>query len=593
MNDKQLKQNLLRELAEISVPQDHDPWQAMQARIQKDSLRETPVELPYRSSKIKRFKLVPAVFMLLIIVTVFFLFASPQGKTLAQGILRFFVPTQTVEESSQPSPTPLPVVEISLPANASVTVNTNPSLENTQAKVNYPLMQLSFLPQGYYLESATVDQERATLCYKNDKTGISLWLEQLPLHGTPPEPIDVGTTAVIKTAQVGDDYAEFVQGSFYGEEGDWNSSSGASFLRWQHDDILYTLSAVATPTSNPVSEAALLAMAQSLTNDLSVKQPVDPSHLSNLADAEKLAGFKLILPQAMPSGYQFDFATVEENTGFVCLQYAYNGAAYPSLFIRESTTSPLTELQAGQNNSLERLNVEIAGNEHEAEYVTGFRSPPNACSTQNDIFRASQALLWEAKGIRLELYATFSSPEGGPGLSEEQMISLAGSISDTLSADQMLADTNSYNSLSDAELASGHHIHVPSKLPLGSTFNSIHLLGVSSMTLFINTQFGAPNLRLYQCPVQNAADTPCQLLTEEIPDGVKIPVQVGNVNAIYAEGALGKEASEANSSWHQVDVSQTQRLYWQTGDWIYLLVSTGEGIDRSAMIEIANSISER
>ena len=182
MNDKQLKQNLLRELAEISVPQDHDPWQAMQARIQKDSLRETPVELPYRSSKIKRFKLVPAVFMLLIIVTVFFLFASPQGKTLAQGILRFFVPTQTVEESSQPSPTPLPVVEISLPANASVTVNTNPSLENTQAKVNYPLMQLSFLPQGYYLESATVDQERATLCYKNDKTGISLWLEQLPLH---------------------------------------------------------------------------------------------------------------------------------------------------------------------------------------------------------------------------------------------------------------------------------------------------------------------------------------------------------------------------------------------------------------------------
>ena len=105
-------------------------------------------------------------------------------------------------------------------------------------------------------------------------------------------------------------------------------------------------------------------MAQSLTNDLSVKQPVDPSHLSNLADAEKLAGFKLILPQAMPSGYQFDFATVEENTGFVCLQYAYNGAAYPSLFIRESTTSPLTELQAGQNNSLERLNVEIAGNEH-------------------------------------------------------------------------------------------------------------------------------------------------------------------------------------------------------------------------------------
>ena len=39
MNDKQLKQNLLRELAEISVPQDHDPWQAMQARIQKDSLQ--------------------------------------------------------------------------------------------------------------------------------------------------------------------------------------------------------------------------------------------------------------------------------------------------------------------------------------------------------------------------------------------------------------------------------------------------------------------------------------------------------------------------------------------------------------------------
>lgn len=593
MNDKQLKQNLLRELAEISVPQDHNPWQAMQARIQKDSLRETPVELPDRSSKIKRFKLVPAVFMLLIVVTVFFLFASPQGKTLAQGILRFFVPTQTVEESSQPSPTPLPVVEVSLPANASTTVNTKPSLENTQAKVNYPLMQLSFLPQGYYLESATVDQERATLFYKNDKTGISLWLEQLPLHGTTPEPVDVGAAAVIKIAQVGDDYAEFVQGSFYGEEGDWNSSSGASFLRWQHDDILYTLSAVATPTSNPVSEAALLAMAQSLTNDLSFKQPVDPSHLSNLTDAEKLAGFKLILPQAMPSGYQFDFATVEENTGFVCLQYAYNGAAYPSLFIRESTTSPLTELQAGQNNSLERLNVEIAGNEHEAEYVTGFRSPQNACSTQNDIFRASQALLWEAKGIRLELYATFSSPEGGPGLSEEQMISLARSISDTLSADQMLADTNSYNSLSDAELASGHRIQVPSKLPLGSTFNSIHFFGVSSMTLFINTQFGAPNLRLYQCPVQNAADTPCQLLTEEIPDEVKIPVQVGNVNAIYAEGALGKEASEANSSWHQVDVSQTQRLYWQTGDWIYLLVSTGEGIDRSAMIEIANSISER
>ncbi len=351
------------------------------------------------------------------------------------------------------------------------------------------------------------------------------------------------------------------------------------------------LSTLTSATSKAaLSEESSLTMAASLTDDLSAKQSVDPSHINNLGDVEKLVGFKILTPTALPTGYQFDFATIEDGTGFVCLQYAYNGASYPSLFIRQSATTSLTKLRSDANNTLDISTVEIAGSEGESKYVIGFNSPEKACDRQNDIFRAGQALLWKTGGMSLELYAEFRLPEGGAGLSQEQMIALAGSILGASPSDQAMLDMSSYSDLDEAERAAGYNIQMPTKLPLGSTFNSIHLLANSSMVLFTNSQFGSPNIKLYQCPSKDAADSPCHSLMDNIPENFKTSVTMGKVNAVYAKGDFGMSANELDPSWHEIDPSQTQRIYWQSGNWDYLLVSTGNGIDQQLLAEIAGTV---
>ncbi|MHC1770177.1 MAG: hypothetical protein AB9907_00320 [Flexilinea sp.] len=596
MNDKQLKQTLLRQLAEESIPENYDPWQKLLTRIKHEAAINGAMQQKHTTKSVhsRIFKPMAAIITLLFMAFGIFLFVSPQGQALAQGILRFFKPIQTSEESVPMVSTPLPLIEITPFVQASNATQKNPNLEDAQKKVNYSLMQLSFLPQGYHFESAQVDGECVTLSYKNDAESISLWLEQLPLHGAEQEPISVGSAASIEPAQVGNDYAEYIQGSYFGDQSNWNADSGTSFLRWQHDDMLYTISAVVNLTSGTseatLSKESLLAMAENLTDDLSAKQSVDPNHINNLEDTEKLAGFKILAPAALPAGYQFDFATIEDGTGFVCLQYAYNGASYPSLFIRQSATSPLTELRPNANNPLDISTVKIAGSEGEPKYAIGFNSPEKACDLQKDIFRAGQALLWETGGISFELYTEFRLPEGGAGLSQTQMIALAESIMGSSSSDQTVLDTNSYRDLDEAERAAGYNIQIPTKLPLGSTLNSIHLLRDSSMVLFTNPQFGSPNIRLYQCPTENVADSPCHSLMENIPEDFKASLTMGNITAVYTKGDFGMVANESDTFWHEIDPSGTQRIYWQNGNWDYLLVSTGNGINQQLLVEIANTM---
>jgi hypothetical protein len=83
------------------------------------------------------------------------------------------------------------------------------------------------------------------------------------------------------------------------------------------------------------------------------------------------------------------------------------------------------------------------------------------------------------------------------------------------------------------------------------------------MVLFTNSQFGSPNIRLYQCPSENVPDSPCHNLMENIQEDFKANITIGNVNAVYAKGDFGKGANESDPSWHETDPSQTQRMYWQ------------------------------
>lgn len=595
MSDEQLKKTFLRELAEASIPNNYDPWPVLQARINREGLYKTIQQKhTTKSVNARGFKPVTAIIIILIMAFGLFLFANPQGNALAQAILRFFIPTQSVEEPDPAVSTPIPLIEITPIMNANNAIADNSNLEEVQRKINYPLMQLSFLPQGYHFEFAQVEGERVTLFYKNDADGASLWLEQLPLHGAEPEPMSVGPDAPVESAQVGNNYAEYIKGSYFGDQGIWNSDSGASFLRWQHDDMLYTISLVvnsslAASKAN-LSKETLLTMAENLTEDTTKKFAFDPSHINDLEVAEKLAGFKLLVPTVLPQGYQFDFATIEEDTGFVCLQYAYNGASYPSLFIRQSAEMPLSTLQADTKNKLEISTVRVAGSEGGSKYAIGFRSPGKACDLQNDIFRTGQTLFWKTSGMSLEMYAEFRPPEGGAGLSKEQMIALAESILGSSSSNQALLDMNSYSDLAEAELVAGHNIHMPAKLPLGSKFNSIHLLGNSSMSLFTNSQFGSPNIKLYQCPSIDLTDSPCHNLMEKIPENIKTQMTMGNLNAVYVKGDFGKEANEADPSWHEMDPSLTQQIYWRSGNWDYLLISTGDGINQQLLAEIAETV---
>jgi len=448
MSGNHLKQRVLTHLAEQGVPDTDDPWQAFQRGLltaKDDRAAQRYTSSSQRSRLKPRASLHrPALALLFVLLVGVILLIGARDRAWAYNLLRFFALAPNdlaVEHQTEPAGLPDPAILVTVqsnplgptqsvpadPAACSSQFNPKCSLQQAQTLVDFPLMQFQALPDGIYFTGAAVESGRVTAMYGCSQ-GCLLWLEQTKAGSLPAAPAGVGSSAQVETVEWGEIQGEYVAGSYYGDDGSWNSEAGVSTLRWQQGDVVYTISAVQTEISPGAAfiagKESFIQLASSLAADLSQGQPLNPLYLASIADARALAGFNIVEPGSLPEGYQFSFATYDAKTWFVCLHYAYNGASYPSLFIRQSPTAALAELKGYPGSNLHVAPVALAGADESAKLITGFASPEGACDADHNIFRAGQALLWQANGMSYEIYAEFPSPYTDAGLEQNELVRL-------------------------------------------------------------------------------------------------------------------------------------------------------------------------
>lgn len=603
MNKQQFSQ-VLSDLAEKEIPSQGDPWKEIAVRMDKNQKVSTELS---RTGLVPKRRLSYGIITVLIMIPLLLgLIFTPVGQAFAARMMQFFIPADGGNLPGITSATAAPIVLVDvdfrnqLAATNSVDINgfcneqMNPhcTLADAQKQVQFPLQKFTVLPEDMYFRGASVNGLRVTALYQCS-SGCEVWLEQQKLNGATPEPYQVGSDTVIEQVQIGKDIGEYVRGTYTGENGVWDSDADVYFLRWQQGDILYTLSAVIDPTGEipafQPSRSAFIALAEGLSPDLSVADPLNPSYLTNVDDVQNLSGIRVVEPIWIPAGYLFSFATYDESTQFVCLTYSYNGNWYPSLFIRESVTAPLSQLKADLSSKLSSQTVKIGDSDIEALYSTGFAVPTGACGGKEVLFRAGESLQWRTRGRSFEIYSELPSPAGGAGLSQADMLNLAAGLIGNAVLPSAGLDANHLDSIAAAEQYLGYSIKTPTKLPAGSTFQYARVLDGSVRSLYAGSVGNIPGLLLYQC--SSATQTsPCQKLEDEIPAEYKEEVAIKGEAAIFAAGAPGKTPVEDVETWHVHDPAVTESLYWQSSGWNYVLVSTGTEVERSILITIAESL---
>ena len=405
---------------------------------------------------------------------------------------------------------------------------------------------------------------------------------------------------------------EYVQGTFTGQAGDpgvtWDSSYTTYSVGWETAGVRNSIQWSLPPSEKAEltpDDAMLVALAESLTDH---PQPeLNPNFMLSSADASLMAGFSVRVPGFTPKGWDQPFYTYDAATGFVCLNYATGGMRdHPRLFVRQSATAPITDLQPDGNSAtpapVQYEPAQVGG----ADPGTGrftrsqFASPLNACNGQNEFFMTNEALQWTSQGASYEIFAA-NDPYSARSVSKLDLLRMAESITGVTTIPADAPDPEHLWSIKEAEKLAGFHVKAPAQLPEGYTFEMARLVGSTVISMYhapdpysdmLDLTVKPPVIYLYQCPAKTDGQDPCTEDTQTIPAEVREPVQVNHQPGFYAKGELcADESSNWKMRWVTEFMFMTRRLYWKEGDTVYLMqLMWGGLIDRETMIRIAESI---
>jgi hypothetical protein len=595
-------------------------WPAVQAHLQ------TSTHPPLRGSRMNtrltqpnRLRMAALITLVLLLTAGVFL-ATPQGQAWAQSVLRFFT-RQESDILPPPGPTltvaPLalvgPSTQTSLPAatptppGCDLIITAHCPIAEVQAQVAFPIVQLGKLPQGVFLRGAVVKDQRATLVYACP-SGCFLLLQQEPHNGAA-APAAVGASARIKPVVIqttaGPVQGEYVQGSFTGS-GDtpatWDSNFTNAMLRWEAAGIVYTLQWLMPPEGKAgvqPDEALLVALAESLSVDPPTALNLD--HLPSAADASLAAGFTVKVPTYTPKEWALAYFSYDAGAGFVCLAYSTQGPSHPGLFVRQSASAPLTDLQPNgdpANAPFTSETIPVGGAEGgSGRYIQGFTSPPNACNGESEFSSAGDALLWRAGGVSYEIYGSAVKIVAS-SVTQMDMVRMAESMTGvvTILPDQL--DPGHLWSLAEMEQYAGEHVFAPAILPEGYVFSHGVITEGQLFSVYQSTDpaaadsmFSKPAIYLLQCRQPQGTSGPCVKDLEAIPADVRETVQINGAAGIYAKGLVVTSPETGKTEWSTDNFFHLQQIFWQAkGVSFQMQVMWGEGIDKDQMIAMANSI---
>lgn len=300
------------------------------------------------------------------IAVVFFL--TPQGQAMAQGLLHFFTrarsdimpgsteaPLIWVEQTPGiPAATSTPQTAYS-PAYGSMCGKINDpkcTFEQIQAKVTFPVFQLSEIPNGLFFAGATGGPQSVYIVYQTENRGSMLIIHQVPnTKNEKQTAFLVGASAEVETIQVDGITAEYVKGAFFSDgsrkPATWTSELPSQSLRWvnqgiffdleyygvepelDRDDLVVLISSLTTESIADITPIPTLQPTEDVIKMLSERYSL------SVDQVEQKAGFSLYLPTKLPKGLAFMGAYYESDLGKVVVFYNYTNHFSNGLLINQ------------------------------------------------------------------------------------------------------------------------------------------------------------------------------------------------------------------------------------------------------------------
>jgi hypothetical protein len=302
MDQKNMKSILHASAAEGLPPERIHLWPAVKASLvaRKHALFAQGASM--NSQNITHRRRLAALISLAVIFAGAIFFATPQGRVLAQDVLKFFLRSP---QNTQPLPTlAAPVVTVASPTAAGPTAihpsATSPapaaaapataapaaenllpfqktcgnlyvpkcSLAEIRSLVDFPLYELTAAPAGTQLAGATGGPQQVTLVYTGAGLNGGLWLQEGPIAAGTQPVWKVAANTPVEAVSVGSAAGEYVEGGWFAVETNdgrlsWHADSGARTLRWEAGGMRYSLVFLAGKniTGSLLDKAALLDLA--------------------------------------------------------------------------------------------------------------------------------------------------------------------------------------------------------------------------------------------------------------------------------------------------------------------------------------------
>jgi len=384
------------------------------------------------------------------------LFATPQGKALAQNILNFFYRSQDnqqpvmvveagLQDQTKEQTGPLQLEEsseITLSAECGPLLSPGCALKQAQEMAGFNLLLPDNHPEGMAFSGAATLPNGALVKYEG-QYGVLLLAESLP-DDQAAQTWKIGQDAEVVSVTVRGQPAEYVQGGWTGlgisdENMNWDENLPTRTLRWQMDGVEYTLvNFPAQSASGPIGLelAALQLLAEGITGG--VQASVQASSGISLAEAEAQAGFAFPEPGWTPAGFAARKTTYDSQHNAIC-QYYFTNADVPQ-------TSPLVigksgwafpaveELQTNATYDGEEVNIAAFQQVLEIPGAAGGTGLFLETGLQVDAFcggsptTANRALLWQKGTHTYALFAPLDANDGRGFVTMQEMQRLAESL---------------------------------------------------------------------------------------------------------------------------------------------------------------------
>ncbi|MBN1453881.1 MAG: hypothetical protein JW963_22895 [Anaerolineales bacterium] len=411
---------------------------------------------------------------------------TPQGRAFAQSILRYFVRAGSETIAVPASDVELmPAAPVVLETEAVPTSESGCgtmllprcSFDEVRALVDFPIKQVDAAPAKMrFMGATTTKQGGVLLAYQGDDGTLNL--AQVPAAYDNLQQWQVGPSALVETVAIGNIPGEYVRGGWFGlglkEAGSvsWDTETALQTLRWEEDGIHYTLWFTSAKTSDGLPNLDKSALVELAAN---LQAPSETASITSIPDltlqqAEALAGFSVVEPSDMPTGFTFSNAVYSSQYNAVCMYYRYGADEnYPAAVLFESNRALPTVQEIQTKAFYNGAEVEIAAEVEsipvsEAEggaatLVTTGLQPSNLCGGEEAY--ANRALLWQSNGKSLVLFANLDQLDGRGFLTKLEMRHLAENLNGLSASPATETDPERMTSVEMAETFSGFDLKAP------------------------------------------------------------------------------------------------------------------------------------